>query len=57
MKLSQFKFHLPDELIASHPVSTRDEARMMVVNRKTGEISHHVFKELIDYFGDEDVMV
>lgn len=57
MKLSQFRFHLPDELIASHPVDTRDEARMMVVNRKTGEISHHIFKELIDYFDDGDVMV
>lgn len=57
MKLSQFKFNLPDELIASHPVETRDEARMMVVNRKTKEISHHSFKELIDYFDDGDVMV
>ena len=43
MKLSQFKFNLPDELIASHPTPNRDDARLMIVNRKTGEISHHVF--------------
>ncbi len=57
MKLSQFKFNLPDELIASHPVDTRDEARLMIVNRKTGEISHHIFKEILDYFDEGDVMV
>ena len=57
MKLSQFKFNLPEELIAQHPVNERDEARMMVINRKTGEISHHIFKEIIDYFDEGDVMV
>lgn len=57
MKLSQFKFKLPDELIAQEPAPQRDECRMMVVNRKTGEISHHVFKEIINYFDEGDVMV
>ncbi len=57
MKLSQFKFHLPQELIAEHPAPVRDECRMMVVNRKTREISHHVFKDILDYFNDRDVMV
>ncbi|MBO4978597.1 MAG: tRNA preQ1(34) S-adenosylmethionine ribosyltransferase-isomerase QueA [Muribaculaceae bacterium] len=57
MKLSQFKFHLPQELIAEHPAPVRDECRMMVVNRATGEISHHVFKDILDYFNDRDVMV
>lgn len=57
MKLSQFKFKLPDELIAQEPVAQRDECRMMVVDRKTGEITHHVFKEIINYFDDGDVMV
>lgn len=57
MKLSQFKFHLPDELIAEHPMPERDACRMMVVDRKTGEISHHIFKEILDYFDDGDVMV
>lgn len=57
MKLSQFKFKLPEELIAKYPVENRDEARLMVVNRRTGEISSHIFKELIDFFDDGDLMV
>lgn len=57
MKLSQFKFRLPEELIAQHPILHRDEARMMVVNRKTGEIEHKVFKDILGYFGEDDVMV
>ena len=57
MKLSQFKFNLPDELIASHPLPERDEARLMVVNRRTGEISHHIFKDILEFFNDGDVMV
>ena len=57
MKLSQFKFNLPENLIAQYPSERRDECRMMVVNRKTGEISHHIFKELVDYFDDGDMMV
>lgn len=57
MKLSQFKFKLPDELIAKYPAEQRDEARLMVVNRHTGEISSHIFKEILDYFDDGDIMV
>ncbi len=57
MKLSQFKFKLPDELIAQHPAKNRDESRLMVVNRKTGEIEHHIFKEIINYFDDKDLFV
>lgn len=57
MKLSQFKFKLPEELIAQHPSPSRDESRLMVVNRKTGEIENHVFKEIINYFNDGDVFV
>ncbi|MCM1292217.1 MAG: tRNA preQ1(34) S-adenosylmethionine ribosyltransferase-isomerase QueA [Bacteroides sp.] len=57
MKLSQFKFNLPEELIAQHPVPQRDESRMMVVDRKTGEIEHKVFKEIINYFDDGDLFV
>lgn len=45
MKLSQFKFKLPEGLIAQHPVENRDECRMMVLDAKTGEITHHTFKE------------
>lgn len=57
MKLSQFKFKLPEELIAQYPSENRDECRLMVVNTKTGEISHHIFKEIIDFFDEGDVMV
>lgn len=57
MKLSQFKFRLPEELIAQTPNPARDESRMMVVNRKTGTIEERVFKEIIDYFDDGDLFV
>ncbi|HBI59297.1 MAG: tRNA preQ1(34) S-adenosylmethionine ribosyltransferase-isomerase QueA [Duncaniella sp.] len=57
MKLSQFKFRLPEELVAQHPAPVRDESRLMVVNRADGSIEHHVFKEIINYFVDGDLMV
>ena len=57
MKLSQFKFNLPSELIALYPTENRDEARLMVVDRKTGKIEHRVFKDLVDYVKDGDVFV
>ncbi|MBP5171277.1 MAG: tRNA preQ1(34) S-adenosylmethionine ribosyltransferase-isomerase QueA [Bacteroidales bacterium] len=57
MKLSNFKFNLPDELIAKKPPMYRDEARLMVLNRKTGAIEHRVFKEVLDYFDEGDVFV
>ncbi|MDE5687836.1 MAG: tRNA preQ1(34) S-adenosylmethionine ribosyltransferase-isomerase QueA [Paramuribaculum sp.] len=57
MKLSQFKFKLPEELIAQHPVDQRDESRMMVLHRASGEIEHRVFKDIINYFVDGDIFV
>lgn len=57
MKLSKFKFNLPEELIALHPAKYRDESRMMVVHRDTGKIEHKVFKDIIEYFDDKDVMI
>lgn len=57
MKLSQFKFHLPESLIAHNPSDQRDEARLMVLNRNTGAIEHKVFKDIINYFDDKDVMI
>lgn len=57
MKLSQFKFKLPENLIAQYPVPNRDEARMMVLHRNTGEIEHRQFKEILQYFDEGDVMV
>ena len=57
MKLSNFNFNLPNELLAEFPAENRDESRLMVVNRKTGTIEHKFFKDLIDYFNEGDVMV
>lgn len=57
MKLSKFKFKLPTELIALHPASNRDECRLMVLNKKTGQIEHKLFKDIIDYFEEKDVFV
>lgn len=57
MKLSQFNFELPEELVSEYPSENRDEARMMVVHRETGEIEHRQFKELIDYVGEGDVLI
>ena len=57
MKLSHFNFDLPPELLAEFPAENRDEARLMVLNRKEQTIEHKMFKDLIDYFDPEDVMV
>jgi len=57
MKLSQFKFKLPEDLIALYPSENRDESRLMVIDRTTGEIHHKVFHEILDYFDEQDVMV
>lgn len=57
MKLSKFKFNLPKELIAKFPSENRDEARMMVVHKDTGKIEHKIFKDIVDYVNDQDVMV
>jgi S-adenosylmethionine:tRNA ribosyltransferase-isomerase len=47
MKLSQFNFTLSQELIAAHPAKNRDESRMMVLHKKTGEIEHLIFKDIM----------
>ena len=57
MKLSHFSFDLPPELLAEYPADNRDEARLMVLNREKQTIEHKSFKDLIDYFDTEDVMV
>jgi S-adenosylmethionine:tRNA ribosyltransferase-isomerase len=57
MKLSQFKFDLPLNLIAQHPAKQRDESRLMVVHKNTGQIEHKIFRDIMDYFDDKDVMV
>ena len=57
MKLSEFDNGMPSELIALHPAPNRDEARMMVLHRKTGEIEHRTVKDIIHYFDDQDSFI
>lgn len=57
MKLSQFQFLLPKDKVAQEPARWRDECKLMVLNRKTGEIEHRLFKDIIDYFGKGDTFV
>jgi S-adenosylmethionine:tRNA ribosyltransferase-isomerase len=57
MKLSQFKFDLPLNLIAQHPAKKREDSRMMVVHRKTGQIENKHFRDILEYFDDKDVFV
>ncbi|WP_228852455.1 tRNA preQ1(34) S-adenosylmethionine ribosyltransferase-isomerase QueA [Aegicerativicinus sediminis] len=57
MKLSHFNFKLPEELLAEHPSEIRDEARLMVLDRKKQTIEHKYFKDLINYFDEGDVMI
>ncbi|OON68196.1 tRNA preQ1(34) S-adenosylmethionine ribosyltransferase-isomerase QueA [Hymenobacter sp. CRA2] len=57
MKLSEFKFDLPESLVAQHPAKQRDESRLMVLHRDSGRIEHRTFKDIIEYFDDGDVFV
>ena len=57
MKLSHFKFDLPLNLIAQHPAKKREDSRLMVVHRKTGQMENKHFRDIIDYFDDKDVFV
>jgi S-adenosylmethionine:tRNA ribosyltransferase-isomerase len=57
MKLSQFTFDLPLNLIAQNPTKKREDSRMMVINRKTGNIENHTFNDIQEYFDDKDVFV
>lgn len=57
MKLSSFNFKLPEELIATEPSFYRDESRLLVVNKETGKFEHKLFKDIISYFGEGDVLI
>lgn len=57
MKLSEFSFDLPQELISEYPAENRDEARLMVLHRDSGKIEHKLFKDIVNYFSDGDVMI
>jgi len=56
-KLSSFDFKLPEKLIAKYPSKERDESRLMVVHKDSGKIEHKVFKDLIDYFVEDDTLI
>ncbi|UZW12518.1 tRNA preQ1(34) S-adenosylmethionine ribosyltransferase-isomerase QueA [Clostridium pasteurianum] len=57
MQLKDFDFDLPEELIAQHPSEKRDECRLMVLNKQTGEIEHKIFKDIIEYLDPKDCLV
>ena len=57
MKLSAFNFEIPESFTAMHPAKPRDESRLMVAHRDTGEIEHRSFKDILEYFDEGDVMV
>ncbi|MFI3258731.1 MAG: tRNA preQ1(34) S-adenosylmethionine ribosyltransferase-isomerase QueA [Rikenellaceae bacterium] len=57
MKLSDFSYELTEEMLAKYPAEERDESRLMVVNRATGAIEHRLFRDIIDYFDEEDLFV
>src|SRR3989338_5746367 len=57
MKLSDFDYNLPEELIAQYPADRRDESRLLVLDRKSGKIEHTVFKNIINYLSPSDLLV
>lgn len=57
MKLSQYNYDFSADMLAKYPADNRDDSRLLVLNRKTGEISHKIFKDVIDYFKEDDVFI
>jgi len=57
LKVKDFNFDLPKELIAQHPLQKRDESRLMVVNKTSSKIQHKVFKDIVDYLNHGDCLV
>jgi len=57
VKASDFDFYLPQELIAQHPIEKRDEARLMVLDKQSGNIEHKVFRDVLDYLEEGDCLV
>ena len=57
MKLSQYGYELKEDMIAQYPTINRDDARLMVLHRSTGEIEHRTFKDIIEYFDEKDMFV
>ena len=56
-RLSEFELEIPEKLIAQYPSKKRDECKLMVLHKDTGDIQHKVFKNIIDYFNKGDVLV
>ena len=57
MKLSQFKYSLPQELIAQYPTEEREESRLLVLNRTTKKIEHRMFRDILEYINEDDAVV
>mgnify|MGYP001318478927 FL=1 len=57
LKLSHFDFNLPQELLATDPIINRDDSKMMVIHKDSGKIEHRMFKDILDYFEEDDVMI
>jgi len=57
LRLTDFDYNLPKELIAQHPLKKREDARLLVVDRKLGSLTHCFFRDIIDYFGKDDLLV
>lgn len=57
MKTSDFYYDLPEELIAQDPLENRSDSRLMVLDKETGAVSHHVFREIVDYLNPGDCLV
>ena len=56
-KLKDFNFDLPEERIARFPADKRDESKLMVVERETGRITHHLFKDIVALIGEDDFLI
>ena len=57
MRIEEFDYHLPEELIAQTPLKKRDESRLMVLNKETGSIEHKHFFDILEYLNENDVLV
>ena len=57
MKLQDFYYDLPEELIAQHPTEKRDECRLLVLDKETGKIEHKIFKDIVKYISPNDCLV
>ena len=57
LKLTDFDYHLPEELIAQYPLKERDSARLLILNRATGAIEHYIFKDIAEYLKKDDLLV